>query len=236
MEALKEKLKSFQFSWDDETKLTKEFARLAPYFISGGYIKVREDYRIYPTTVEFYFHSENENGVHDPIVYHRNNKYVHGNLPYFPMFTLHAHDSGYDITFENAKEGYRASVLIRAYQVWDVKHSCWLKWDTTEQQFRAYLLKDKTPINTQVWYLKYLLNGFTMGSGSLIDWIDATELIELSEKDGKPRHNVPKYEYKPEKKKFDKLIKGHNKDNKPLYEPCNRAWSFSRKESIIDII
>ena len=39
-------------------ELTEAFAELAPYFLSGGYIKVREDYRVYPTTVEFYFHAE----------------------------------------------------------------------------------------------------------------------------------------------------------------------------------
>ena len=192
METLKEKLENISFTWNDEGKLTGEFAKLAPFFISGGYIKVREDYRVYPTTVEFYFHSENENGVKDPIVYHRNNNKVKGEIPYFPMYTLHAHDSGYDITFENPAEKYRASVLIRAYQVWDVKQNCWLKWGTKEQQFRKYDEKeDETPINTQVLYLKYILNGFTMGSGNLIDWVDADKKEETKEPD--QRKNVPLY-------------------------------------------
>ena len=222
METLKEELKKFYFKGKDVDELSKKFAKLAPYFISGGYIKVREDYRVYPTTVEFYFHCENEDGVYDPIVYHRNNKYVQGEIPYFPMFTLHAHDSGYDITFENSSEKYRASVLIRAYQVWDVKQSCWLKWGTKEQQFRKYNEKeDKTPINTQVMYLKYILNGFIMGSGSLINWIDSSELLDESSIDTKPRKGVDLYDSK------EQRLKG---------KPDKRPWSFSRKESIKDII
>ena len=259
METLKEKLKSFHFPWNDETALTKKFAELAPYFISGGCIKIREDYRIYPTTVEFYFHSEDKDGVHDPIVYHRNNKYVKGEIPYFPMFTLHAHDSGYDITFENPAEKYRASVLIREYQVWDKKQSCWLKWDTTKQQFCA-CLKGQNPINKQVLYLKYILNGFTMSSGSLIDWIDATERLKPSEIDSKPRQNVPLYiqktcenaEIEYEKvtidmnidKEFERQYKNDSfniihvsqpesfKSNTESYLKDLKPWKFSRKEPV----
>lgn len=59
----------------------------------------------YIRTVEFYFHSEKPNGIHDPIVYHRNIRDLEGNLmekvPYFPIMSLHAHSSGYDITFES---------------------------------------------------------------------------------------------------------------------------------------
>ena len=260
METLKKKLENFAFSWNDEKQLTKEFALLAPYFISGGYIKVREDYRIYPTTVEFYFHSEKDDGIKDPIVYHRNNNKVKGEIPYFPMFTLHAHDSGYDITFENAKEGYRASVLIRAYQVWNVKQKCWLKWEkdvnkecsnVSKMRFLPY--DGKAPINNQVLYLKYILNGFTMGSGSLIDWKDAEKNEEI--KTPEQRKNVPlfrikKYgeEEKVEKQHFkeDEFVdqfKNPFKDGQviePKYftyqQKCYvndpRPWSFSRKEPV----
>ncbi len=251
---LKEKLKKFSSIGKKVEDLTKEFADLAPYFISGGYIKVREDYRIYPTTVEFYFHSEDKDGVHDPIVYHRNNKYVQGEIPYFPMFTLHAHDSGYDITFENPAEKYRASVLIRAYQVWDVKQNCWLKWGTKEQQFRKYDEKeDETPINTQVLYLKYILNGFTMGSGNLIDWFDAEKKEETKEPD--QRKNVPLYkinkdgeEEKVEIKDFkeeefasrfknpfkegQKITPKSFSSQKKYYVNDPRLWSFVRKEPV----
>ena len=228
---LKDKL--IEFADKDHSsvdKLTEEFAQLAPYFLSGGYIKVREDYRVYPTTVEFYFHAEKENGVHDPIVYHRNNNKVEGNIPYFPIFTLHAHDVGYDITFENSRKQYRASVLIREYQILDVRDKQnmeWLKWDSKKQRF----CKDngQNPKNTQVMYLKYILNSFSIGVESQINWIDAKELIEISKKEGKPRINVPKYESKDGK--FEKIVKD-KKNNKPIYEPCTRPWRFSRKKPI----
>lgn len=75
MEKLIEELKGFEKNINEvtnEIELQYLFEKLAPAFLYGGYIKVRDDYRIYVKTVEFYFHSENENGIHDPIVYHRN--------------------------------------------------------------------------------------------------------------------------------------------------------------------
>ena len=42
----------------NETELQNIFKELAPAFLYGGYIKVREDYQVYIRTVEFYFHSE----------------------------------------------------------------------------------------------------------------------------------------------------------------------------------
>lgn len=240
METLKEKLEEFANSKllafskntkEAEEKLQEEFSRLAPFFISGGYIKVREDYRVYPTTVEFYFHSEKEDGIKDPIVYHRDNNKVQGKIPYFPLMTLHAHDSGYDITFENEKEQYRASVLIREYQVWDEKHEYWLKWGAEEIQrpsgekekqfkFRKYKDSDKTPINNQVLYLKYILNSFEIGGCSSIDWINASTLLKIGSgiKLGTQRKGVNKYNELGER--LERVKDG-------------RSWSFSRKEPIL---
>lgn len=217
MISLKDKLKEFaEKDHSSVEKLTEAFAELAPYFLSGGYIKVREDYRVYPTTVEFYFHAETE-VVKDPIVYHRNNKYVDGDIPYFPLMTLHAHDSGYDITFENPEKEYRASVLIRAYQIWDINQKSWLKWDAKEQKFRKFIKADITPINTQVMYLKFLLNGFSMNGECLVNWVDAKELLLIKKEDGRPRKGVDKYD------EYGVRQKGI---------PDKRKWSFSRKEFI----
>ena len=74
----------------DEKKLQEEFKALAPAFLYGGYIQVRKDFHIYIRTVEFYFHSEKNDGIHDPIVYHRNGRILES-VPYFPLMTLHAH-------------------------------------------------------------------------------------------------------------------------------------------------
>ena len=101
---------------ESESDLFGKFKRLADNFLYGGYIQVRNEYRIYIQTVEFYFHSEKEDGIKDPIVYHRNGREL-DEVPYFPLMTLHAHISGFDITFENPTLQYRASALIRAYEI-----------------------------------------------------------------------------------------------------------------------
>ena len=119
---LVEKLKEFEetitSNKTEMSDLTREFKDLAPYFLYGGYIKVHQEYQIYIRTVEFYFHSEVDNGIHDFIVYHRNNRDFK-KTPYFPLMSLHAHNSGFDITFESESGKYRASALIRDYEVKD---------------------------------------------------------------------------------------------------------------------
>ena len=77
METLIESLKQFEEKANtvsNETELQSIFKELAPAFLYGGYIQVHDEYRVFIRTVEFYFHSEKENGIHDPIVYHRNGK------------------------------------------------------------------------------------------------------------------------------------------------------------------
>ena len=68
------------------SELCEKFSEIASVFLYGGYIDVNNIYRIYIKTVEFYFHSEAENGVHDPIVYHRNKN--EQEIPYFPLMTI----------------------------------------------------------------------------------------------------------------------------------------------------
>lgn len=109
MDKLIEKLKKFKEIINGESKIEdiqRMFEELAPVFLYGGYIKVRDDYKVFIRTVEFYFHSEKDNGVHNPIVYHRNGRDLE-QVPYFPFMSIHAHNSGFDITFEKVGE-YRA--------------------------------------------------------------------------------------------------------------------------------
>lgn len=237
MERLKENLVEFANSkllaFSEHTKkaednLQEEFHKLAPYFLSGGYIKVREDYCVYPTTVEFYFHSEKDNGIKDPIVYHRDNNKVQGKIPYFPIMTLHAHDSGYDITFENPKEEYRASVLIRAYQVWDIHNRCWLKW-TKLKDDNMFISSQLPQINTQSTYLKYILNGFPINGESIISWVDAnaTTLLKKDKIKLDKRQNVYSYDPNKPNQRWD------DRDDGRYEIPRKRKWSFSRKEPII---
>lgn len=200
----------------DESTLQEKFRELAKIFLYGGYIQVNEDYKVYIRTVEFYFHSEKEAGIHDPIVYHRNGRRLE-NVPYFPLMSLHAHESGFDITFE--KEGeYRASALIRSYEVKknmkDNKGSLYLEWDPKKEMFVEY---SEYKYNKQSTYLYNLLNGFPLGNDNSIKWIDSPAAItkKITEK---TRQNVYQsesdWEYKKTKKK------------------CERKWSFTREDQI----
>ena len=219
-----ESLKLFQTKVNGQTtleELTAEFEKLAPIFLYGGYINVRNDYHIYIRTVEFYFHSEKDssNSVKDPIVYHRNNKYIDGNVPYFPLMSLHAHASGFDITFENEKENYRASALIRAYEVWDIKQKQYLFYDKSIQKFR--FRKESEPIwNGQSTYLYDFINGF---SSDGILWIDARSNQSVKLKVSK-RQGVFKSD--DQNKYSPTIVDGHK-------VPDNRQWSFTRQESLL---
>ena len=211
METLIESLKQFEEKANtvsNETELQSIFKELAPAFLYGGYIQVHDEYRVFIRTVEFYFHSENENGIHDPIVYHRNGKdFV--NVPYFPLMTLHAHSSGFDITFESETEQYRASALIRTYEVKD-KDGKYLVWNKEKSMF------DETTeygYNTQSTYLYALLNGFSLGNSNNVKWIDAPRKQSSSAME-KKRQNV--YQFDSERNKVK----------------CNRNWSFTRIEQV----
>lgn len=204
-------------------KLTSIFhEQLAPYFLYGGYIRVLDRYRIYIQRVEFYFHCENE-GIKDDIVYHRNDYHVDGILPYFLPFTLHAHASGFDIAFENPEKKYRASVLIRAYEIYDENEKDEKKYLNYDKNNKKFVHTSKPDINTQSTYLYDILNGF--GDAGIISWVH--ELSKLY------THHEPLIQ-KTRKGVYDKT---RDQWNKPKYdEPRSRKWSFERKESIKDII
>ena len=219
MEKLIEALKGFEKNITEvsnETELQGLFENLAPSFLYGGYIKVRDDYRVYIKTVEFYFHSEKENGIHDPIVYHRNSRDLE-EVPYFPLLSLHAHSSGFDITFESKSGEYRASALIRSYEVLanDGSYLKWEKISDTKSMFRKH---SDYRYNTQSTYLYSLLNGFSLGNSNDIEWVDSPRESKINL--GKPRQNVfqsiSELEYKP--------INGKR---------CERKWSFYKRRICI---
>lgn len=203
-----------------EVDLQKIFCKLAPAFLYGGYIQVRDNYKVYIRVVEFYFHSEKEHGIHDPIVYHRNRRDADGKVlvevPYFPLMTLHAHASGFDITFENEQGEYRASALIRAYEVKN-KNGEYLKWKKNENGKYMFIQSSQYEYNTQSTCLYELLNGFSLGNDNDIKWVDSPR--EPSILKGKPRQNVfqstSEYIY-----------------NKVEGERCKRLWSFTREEQV----
>lgn len=202
---LKDILSQFKGA-SDEDELQKMFRELAPAFLYGGYIQVRDDYEVYIRTVEFYFHSEKVDGVHDPIVYHRNGRDL-DNVPYFPLMTLHAHASGFDIAFESEAGEYRASALIRAYEV-KARDGKFLIWDKEKGKF---VRSSDYGFNTQSTYLYALLNGFALGNGNDIRWMDSPrqQFLTVTEK---KRQNVYQYDSVGNKVK------------------CERLWSFTREE------
>ncbi len=205
--------------------LDKEFKDLAKWFLYGGYIsvgvqnknkEVEEHYHIYIDTVEFYFHCEendqnNEENrpykVKDPIVYHQNRKVprnrkgekVIEEFPYFPLMTLHAHASGYDITFENGEEKYRASALIRAFKIGQYGNTI-----------------------PQSTFLYDYLNGFPLLGETHIAWKDEDENSEFAI-ERKKRKNV--YRYKMDEDGDYKL----ESEKRSVDYLDNREWSFSKK-------
>lgn len=221
MKDLETKLK--EFAPQSESELNKVFLDLAESFLYGGYISVKdqkgeERYRIYLRTVEFYCHHEDKDQdkknsalPKDPIVYHRNGKYVEGEVPYFPLMAFHAHASGFDITFEKQELQLRSSALIRAYEVYDVQCGKFLTYSREHKKFVKCDENKKERVNSQSTYLYDFLNGFI---GDSVKWVDA---VRSKKQDLKiaPRKNVFKYNGE---------VKTTKKDIRP--------WNFTREEEI----
>lgn len=190
-------------------ELDEKFSEIASAFLYGGYIDVNNVYKVYIKTVEFYFHSETDNGVHDPIVYHRNKN--EQKIPYFLLMTLHAHNSGFDITFESETGEYRASALIRSFEI--KKDKKYLKWNKSKKIFEE---TDEYCFNTQSTYLYFLLNGFPLGEINNIKWVDIPYTSIICK--GEPRKNV--------------FVSESETEYLKTKERCDRKWSFTRKDEI----
>ena len=190
---------------------------LAAVFLYGGYINVRNQYHIYLRTVEFYYHEE-EGDVKDPIMYHRNNYTVAGEIPYFKPLSFNSHDTGVDITFENKQKKIRASVLIRAYEVLDVKNKKWLFWNIEQQQFQVYEEGRKLLYNTQSMYVKKFLNGFATEGEPDIYWVDVPYMKAIIDADIAPVRRQGIYissseeRYKPNKTEKDERLWGFRRE------------------------
>lgn len=200
--------------------LTNRFSNIAKTILYDGYIRVRDEYRVYIKTVEFYFHAEKDSPikVFDPIVYHRNGR-LGSDVPYFPMLTLHAHMSGFDITFENPTLKYRASALIREYAIYDVKARVFIK---TKKEHKKDINKDKIPYDGRSTFLYDFINGFSLTGGQNdIAWEDDATIINHELRTfSKPRVNVKKYicTYKDTGEEVLQKLK----------ENDNRPWNFTR--------
>jgi len=160
-------LKEFDGRGLNEDQLTDKFEDIAKAAIYGGHFRVNDDYNIYIHEIEFYFHSENESQstIHDWAMYHRGS-----DVDYFPIGSLHPHNSGIDVTFER-KGSYRASFLIRKYRIGND------------------IIKSPT-------YLREDLIGYTgciLGDGPRISWIDE-EIDSTFLLSNAPRINLSAYD------------------------------------------
>ncbi len=203
--------------------LTNSFSNIAKTILYDGYIRVRNDYRVYIKTVEFYFHAENDSPikVYDPIVYHRNGRFGR-DVPYFPPLTLHAHMSGFDITFENPSLKYRASALIREYAIYDVKAKVFIK---TKQEHKKDINKDKIPYDGRSTFLYDFINGFSLTGGQNdIAWEDVATSVSHLELSSRRRVNV---------KKYNCTYKDNGEEVlQRLEEYDDRLWNFTRTNDV----
>lgn len=179
---------------------------------------------IYPTAIELYYHEEGPGRFKDPIMYHTNDrkraedadyfsKRGISGLPYYSIGSLNPHTSGIDVTFENPVEQYRASFLIREYEV-----------DYGNGVVRN--VKNSTDI-----YDDLLLAGIPLENADWIEWCDGNTLKE-EEIIRRWRRNVPDYRpvegqsEKWEKNPFGEpsfKVAGHR------YAKCPFNWQFAKK-------
>ena len=177
---------------------------------------------IKPIAIELYFHEEGEGRFKDPIMYHTNDRKVWNKasyfkdrgieeLPYYPIGSLNPHTSGIDVTFENAKERYRASFLIREYKV-------------TYENGKEAIVKNSTDI-----YDDMLLNGIPLDNADWVEWCDGVGKVEI---DRGWRRNVPDFipkrdepgKWEPNSDDYDSFATA-----KGRFLKCQFNWQFRAK-------
>lgn len=173
--------------------------------------------RIYPHTVEFYYHEE-EGSLKDYIVYHRHKREsenVTRKVGFFTPGTLNAHQSGVDITFENGGDQcqYRASALIRAFKVKEGsdKNAPFIEIPDSKE-------KDKHVEGRSTYLYDYLFTNMEMPV--TLEWEDDNR-PDIEPFQGY-RKNVFGY-----KEGFDE--KGKPMPDKSKY-PDGKPWAFSLSE------
>lgn len=205
-----------------QEELSKQFSEVATKIFNTGYFEVNGCRRIYPTVIEFYYHEEIEGGLEDPIMYHTNlnNK---EKVDYYPFGSFNFHVSGLDVTFEKTDE-YRASFLIRKYDVYSLKDGVWLK---EKSECRStYIYED-------------MLMRLSVFDGLSICWVSEKSgceyIVTTTE-----RKNVASYHKENDKYVKDEISNDEYKNlsdsNKSLYfsysgkkyKRCTRQWSYHR--------
>ena len=234
---LKELLEKFTLEGSDERKCIgnnpftalqeppQKFQEVAKAILSGHFrvqnSSTSEHIEVHPTCVEIYYHEEQNNGVKDPIVYHRNRETKSGkNTPsVFPLGVLHNHVSGIDITFESEADNskkyvtgiVRASALIRKFKVKD-KDGKWMEFTKIKNNEDI-----KSKIEDRSTYIyEYLFGQFSIFDGFTIKWVDGGQDFDDIKLKCNPRKNVKEYRY-PTGDEYDYQKEGRQ---------CKRAWQF----------
>lgn len=163
-----------------EDDLNIEFSDIARELIFGGLFKVTYkdadgEKRLRCIRIVdaegYYFDDRNADGVRDWIMYHRD-VWKRGSIDpvspaYLPVGTFYLHNSGVDLTFESKKHGYRASMLLRSYQMKGVDNEFAvlefndLVWSEAVQSHPTYLYDDMLSVispfddETSIEWLQY---------------------------------------------------------------------------------
>lgn len=204
--------------------IAKCFLPCAQYILAGCFKVYSGNTKrtIRPTAIELYYHEEGTDGFKDPIMYHtqdRKAQYLTSRgitmLPYFPVGSMNPHTSGIDITFENPSAGYRASFLIREYEL-----VC--------DDGNPILVKNSTDI-----YDDLLINGITLDDADWIEWCDG-KLLPVDMIERKWRRNVP--DYRPKEDDTGKWEPNPNgvetfSTAKGRFAKCPFNWQFKVKKT-----
>lgn len=205
---LEEVLSQFHGANGDENHLMAQFRSLADYFLYNGYLLVNKTTKVYLRDIEFYYHEEIGN-IKDPIVYHKNTKT--NNVKYFPLGLLNAHESGIDITFENEQKQYRASMLIRGFNI------------VQEEEAALPIKYNRYP--THIYEALFMQSSLL--EGIHIEWVyEPTVPCDNDNIETTVRVNVCKYDENGNKKAYDGS--GLRTENKK-YIQDERQWRFIRK-------
>jgi hypothetical protein len=195
-----------------------EFKDIAISILSGCFKvtsrgNARKQVFVRPCSVEIYYHEE-DGCNKDFIVYHRNkdnHKVKDWEKAYFDLGVLHNHVSGIDITFESSNRKFRASALIRAFEM-NVEDGTAKPDDKT---YKLLEIPEKGVEERSTYLYGALFSQFSIFDGFEINWVDNkynVDKLYISE-----RQNVVE---------FDETTHKKNKDKKPDM----RRWRFSTYE------
>lgn len=177
---------------------------------------------IQPTAIELYYHEEGAGRFKDPIMYHtqdRKSQYLDSRgislLPYFPFGNMNPHTSGIDITFENPSAQYRASFLIREYEL---------------------ICDDGNPIhvkNSTDIYDDLLINGISLDDAGWVEWCDG-EAIPVERIERTWRRNVAEYEERDGVWEKNDKVAGRESFSigGVKYVKCPFNWQFRIKKTL----